>query len=96
MPRKGGKIIGLAKDEKGKPTKEVSPTDPTAVQWFDTNTYKPVTKEQATGTPRTFGQESQPVAPGSPIKPSRPTSTIGLGRRKTRRGKKSRRVTRKR
>ena len=96
MPRKGGKIIGLAKDEKGKPTKEVSPTDPTAVQWMDTNTYKMMTKDDAVSKhERVFGQETQPVAPGSPVKPPR-SSTIGLGRRKSRRGKKSRKITRRR
>jgi len=93
MPRKGGKIIGLAKDEKGKPTKQVPPTDPTAVQWMDTNTYKMLTKEDAIAKhEKVFGQPSP--APSSPV-PSSPA--VGLGRRrKTRRGKKSRKVTRRR
>ncbi len=79
MPRKGGKIIGLAKDERGKPTKEVPPTDENAVQWFDTNTYKTLTREEALSK----------LPSVSPV--------VGLGRsRKSRRGKKSRKVTRRR
>ena len=102
MPRKGGKIIGLAKDERGKPTKEVSPTDENAVQWMDTKTYKLLSKDAALKEhERIYGgplgdSENRAIAPGSPLKPMRSTSAIGLGRRKTRRGKKSRRITRKR
>jgi hypothetical protein len=101
MPRTGGKIIGLAKDDRGKPTKEVSPTDPNAIQWMDTNNYKTLSKEDALAKHTSvFGSENRPVAPGSPMK-SRSAPAVGLGRRKTRhgktrRGKKSRRITRKR
>jgi hypothetical protein len=96
MPRKGGKIIGLAKDEKGKPTKEVPPTDPTAVQWMDTNTYKMLSKEDAvTKHEKVFGQPSS--APSSPVPRLSSSPAVGLGRRrKTRRGKKTRKVTRRR
>lgn len=97
MPRKGGKIIGLAKDERGKPTKEVSPTDPSAVEWLDTNTYKTLSKEDALakhsavfGPPKTVAPTltKSNVSTGSPA--------VGLGRRRTRRGKKTRRTTRRR
>lgn len=79
MPRKGGKIIGLAKDERGKPTKEVPPTDENAVQWFDTNTYKTLSKEEALAKVKSVSSVA-----------------VGLGRRKSRRGKKTRRTTRRR
>jgi len=100
MPKKGAgtaTIIGLALDERGKPTKEVSPSDPTAVQWFNTKTYRSLTKEQAlAGQTPGLGQENRPMSPGSPLKPSRVSAAVGLGRRKTRRGKKSRKITRRR
>jgi len=98
MPKKGAgtaTIIGLALDERGKPTKEVSPTDPTAVQWFNTKTYRSLTKEQAlAGQTPGLDQENRPMSPGSPFKPSRSSASVGLGR-KTRRSKKARKVTRK-
>ena len=64
--RRGGKIVGL-----GPGGEELSPSDPGAVQWFDTNTYKTLSKEEALGK-------------------------TGARRPKSRRGKKSRRVTRRR
>ncbi len=95
MPRKGGKIIGLAKDERGKPTKEVLPTDPTAVQWLDTNTYKTLSKEDAVAKhEKVFGTPAPGSAPVRTTSMSAPA--VGLGRRKSRRGKKSRKVTRRR
>lgn len=72
MKTKGGKIVGL--NEKGE---EVDVYDPSAKQWFDTNKYKSLTKDQA-------------------VAMSRPSTPVGARRRKTRRGKKSRRLTRKR
>lgn len=95
MPRKGGKIIGLAKDEKGRPSKEVSPTDPIAVMWFDTDTYKTLTKDDAIAKHNAvFGEMTPNRMPTRSV--SAPTPAVGLGRRKSRRGKKSRRVTRRR
>jgi hypothetical protein len=42
--RRGGKIVGL-----GPGGEELSPADPGAVQWFDTNKYKTLSKEEALG-----------------------------------------------
>jgi hypothetical protein len=97
MAKKGGKYIGIAYDGA-----EVPVTDERAVKWFDTNTYKELTKEQALGMRaaqsnilKSVGEKS--VAPGSPVRPARASAAVGLGRkRKTRRGKKSRKVTRRR
>jgi hypothetical protein len=44
MAKKGGKIVGL-----GPGGEELPPTDPNAVQWFDTNKYKTLSKEEALG-----------------------------------------------
>ena len=94
MPKKGGKIIGIGYDGA-----ELPVADPRAQKWFDTNTYKELTKQQALGEPvskeNVLGQmKKESVPPGSPLRPSRPAASIGLGR-KTRRGKKARKVTRK-
>jgi hypothetical protein len=78
MLKKGGKIVGLTKEGA-----EVDVFDPTATQWFDTNKYKTLTKEQAASMSR----------------PSTPTGARRRKTRKPRKpskGKKSRRTTRKR
>ncbi len=93
---KGGKIIGIAYDGA-----EVPVTDQRAVKWFDTNTYKQLTKEQALGLKlgqeNTVGKETKSTAvpPSSPLRPSNKSNAVGLGRRTRRLRRKSRRVTRK-
>lgn len=47
MLKKGGKIVGLTKEGA-----EVDVFDPTATQWFDTNKYKTLTKDQAASMSR--------------------------------------------
>ena len=75
MVKKGGKIVGLTKEGA-----EVDVFDPSATQWFDTNRYKTLTKEQAASMSR----------------PSTPTGARRRKTRKPSKGKKSRRTTRKR
>jgi hypothetical protein len=75
MLKKGGKIVGL--NASGE---EVDVFDPEAKQWFDTNKYKTLSKDQAVAMSR----------------PSTPTGARRSKTRKPRKGKKSRRTTRKR
>jgi hypothetical protein len=92
---KGGKIIGIAYDGA-----EVPVADTRAVKWFDTNTYKQLTKEQALGIKSTqenlLGEKKSAPQPGSPLRTSTKSNAVGLGRRKTRRlRRKNRKITRK-